>query len=196
MAEERKRLSDILLNSERDRLEQLWKTTTAAPDLKPLPTGTYRCRIVDGKLFTSRNGKHGYKLTLEVQEGEHAGRPLWHDLWLTDDALKYALRDLKKLGVESLGQLDHPLPAGIIIEANVVLKRGDDGAERNELGNMHPFDVVDIDPPKPDPFAPSGPETEPEPETVPQPETPARRSTDAEGFDWWKGEQRNGVPHP
>src|SRR5262249_47247698 len=67
---ERKRLSDILLNGERDRLEKAWSTTKAADDLKPLPSGEYRCRIARGELFKARGGTPGYKLTLEVLDGE------------------------------------------------------------------------------------------------------------------------------
>jgi len=51
-----KKLSDILQNSERARLERLWNTTKPAEDLKPLPAGRYRCRITSGELFKSRNG--------------------------------------------------------------------------------------------------------------------------------------------
>ena len=38
-----------------------------------------------------------------------------------------AKRDLGKLGVASLEQLERPLPEGIIIDARVALRRGDDG---------------------------------------------------------------------
>ena len=36
---ERKKLADILLNSDRDRLDRAWSTAKAAEDLKPLPAG-------------------------------------------------------------------------------------------------------------------------------------------------------------
>jgi hypothetical protein len=178
---ERKRLSDILLNSERERLERLWQATKPAEDLKPLPAGRYRCRITKGEPFRSRNDNLGYKLTLTVLEGEHAGRLIWHDSWVTTDGVKYALRDLGKLGFQSLEQLERPLPAGIIVEANVVLRRGDDGSERNQLKNTNPFDVVGIDPEKPDPFAPAEPLTD---------------TADTDGFDWSSGAQGDGAPTP
>ena len=106
-------------------------------------------------VIQSASGNLGYKLTLQVLDGDHAGRLLWHDVWFTDDGAKYALRDLGKLGVDSLKQLDSPLPEGIIINANVVLRRDDDGAEKNELRHTNPFDVIGIVPPAPEPFAPS-----------------------------------------
>jgi hypothetical protein len=77
---------------------------------------------------------------MAVLEGEHAGRRLWHDSWLTEDGVKYALCDLAKLGVKSVEQLERPpLPAGNIVEANVVLKRDDDGNEWNEIKHTNPL---------------------------------------------------------
>jgi hypothetical protein len=178
---ERKRLSDILMNSERERLERTWSTVKAADDLKPIPSGEYRCRIVNGELFNSRSGTPGYKLTLEVLDGEHAGRRVWHDVWLSEAALAMAKRDLAKLGIERPEQLERPLPEGIIVAAKVALRRNDDGAEFNRVVR---FDVVDVEPPTPEPFAPTDDE-------------PADAVTaDADGFDWQKGEQHNGVPTP
>ena len=66
-------------------------------------------------------------------DGEHAGRRLWHDVWLTEAAMSLAKRDLGKLGVTSLEQLERPLPEGIIIDAKVALRRGDDGEEFNRV---------------------------------------------------------------
>jgi Protein of unknown function (DUF669) len=175
---ERKRLSDILLNSERDQLEKAWSTTQAAADLKPLPAGEYRCRIINGELFNSQRGTPGYKLTLEVLDGEHAGRRVWHDIWLSDAALALAKRDLCKLGVEHPSQLEQSLPGGIVVSAKVALRRGDDRAEFNRVTR---FDVVAVEPLAPEPFAPQDDDAKPD-------------TTDADGFDWSTGAQRNGVP--
>jgi hypothetical protein len=176
---ERKRLSDILLNSDRERLERTWSTTKAADDLTPIPAGEYRCRVVSGELFTAKTGTAGYKLTLEVLEGEHAHRRVWHDIWLTDAAMSMAKRDLGKLGVEHLFQLEHPLPPGIIMTAKVALRRGDDGAAFNRVIR---FEVVAVEPPAPDPFAPTD-AADGEADTA-----------DADGFNWRTGTPTNGVP--
>ena len=130
---ERKRLSDILLNSQREQIEKLWEVTTPAADLKPIPAGDYRCRISGGALFNSRAGTPGYKITLDVLDGEHAGRRVWHDIWLSEAALSMAKRDLAKLGVGSLAQLERPLPPGIIVSAKSPCGRGTTG--RNPTGS-------------------------------------------------------------
>src|SRR5512135_3817 len=149
---ERKRLSDILMNSERERLERTWSTVKAADDLKPIPSGEYRCRIVNGELFNAKSGTPGYKLTLEVLDGEHAGRRVWHDVWLSEAALAMAKRDLGKLGIVRPEQLERPLPDGITVAAKVALRRNDDGTEFNRVVR---FDAVAVEPLAPEPFAPT-----------------------------------------
>jgi hypothetical protein len=179
----RKRLSDILLNSERERLERAWTATKAADDLTPLPSGEYRCRVVNGELFNARSGTPGYKLSLEVLDGEHAGRRAWHDVWLSDAALPMAKRDLLKLGVSSLEQLERPLPAGIVVAAKIALRKGDDGSEYNRIVR---FDAVAFEPPAPDAFAPEIDEAS---------DASEADSLDADGYNWRNGQQE-GVPTP
>ncbi len=148
---ERKKLSDILQqNSDREKLSSLWKTTTAAAEFAPLPKGEYAFRIIAGELFTSKGGTPGYKLTLEVTEGDCAGRRTWHDLWLTEAALPMAKRDLSKIGVANLEQLERPLPPGILIKGKLVLRKMDDGSESNQLRH---FEFIGIE--KADAFAPT-----------------------------------------
>jgi hypothetical protein len=131
---ERKKLSDILRSGDRDTLAKQWKDTEAAEDLAPLPPGEYLFRILSGELFTSKQGTPGYKLTLEVAaEGEHEGRRCWHDVWLTQAALPLAKRDLGKIGVTDLEQLERPLPPGILIRAKIALRKNDDGTEHNRV---------------------------------------------------------------
>lgn len=167
---ERKRLSDILLNSERDRLTKAWTVTAAAAEMGPIPADEYRCRIIDGGLFVSKTGTPGYKLTFEVLDGDFAGRRVWHDIWISEAALPMAKRDLAKLQITSPEQMESPLPEGIIVSAKVALRRGDDGAEFNRITR---FEVTGFEPPEPDSFAP--------PDTL-----------DEDGFDWQAGEQKEG----
>jgi hypothetical protein len=175
---ERKKLSDILLNSERDRIAGIWSSAKPADDLKPIPSGEYRCKIVDGSLFNAKSGTAGYKLTLQVLDGEHAGQRLWNDIWLSEAAISLAKRDLGKLGVTNLEQLERPLPEGIIVVAKVALRRGDSGEEFNRITR---FEVAGIEPPAPEPYAPTA-----EPER--QQDDDGR---DEDGFDWATGEQQD-----
>jgi hypothetical protein len=173
----RKKLSDILLNSEREKLGRIWDSTKAADDLKPLPNGEYRCTVAHGELFNSKKDTPGYKLKLVVLDGEHADRVVWHDIWLSEAALPMAKRDLGKLEITSLEQLDRPLPEGIIVKARVAIRKNDDGAEYNRVVR---FDLVGIEPPEPEPFAPSSNGKPSEPDC-----------RDQQGFDWGSGEQKN-----
>jgi hypothetical protein len=149
----RRKLSDIL-NGGSDSLRSAWDTTQAASDFTPLPAGVYIARITSGELSTAKSGTPGYKLAFKVLEGEHAGRNFWHDVWLTPAALPLAKRDLSKLGVTSLEQLEKPLPPGIRCEAKLSLRKGDDGSEYNRLKT---FEVLGIDPIDDDDFAPALP---------------------------------------
>jgi hypothetical protein len=149
---ERKKLSDILHNSDRESLTESWKRTEAAADFAPLPPGEYLFRILSGELFTSKQrSTPGYKLTLEVTEGEHESRRAWVDLWLTPAALPMSKRDLAKIGVTDLEHLEKPLPVGILIRGKLALRRNEDGSESNRLTR---FECAGIEPG--DAFEPTG----------------------------------------
>ena len=148
------KLSDILANGSGDELRRAWNDTETAEDFAPLPNGEYVARIIAGELFTSQtNGTPGYKLTFKVLEGDYRGRQFWHDIWLTPAALPMAKRDLAKLGVGDLEQLERPLPPGIRCSVKLALRRDDDGSEYNRIRR---FDVLGIDEPERDAFAPTG----------------------------------------
>lgn len=149
---QRKSLSDILREGDRQNLSRAWGETQAAQDFAPLPSGEYAARIVGGELFTAKTtGTPGYKLAFRVLEGNHQGRHFWHDVYLTPAALPMAKRDLSKLGVTALEQLERPLPQGIRCKVKLALRRDDDGSEHNRLIR---FEVVGIDTPEADAFAP------------------------------------------
>ena len=150
---QRKSLSDILHNGDQEALSRAWGETMPAEDFAPLPSGEYVARIVGGELFTSKiKGTAGYKLAFRVLDGDHQGRQFWHDVWLTPAALPMAKRDLTKLGVTALEQLETPLPPGIRCKVKLTLHRGDDGTETNKVRR---FDVIRIDAPDVDAFAPA-----------------------------------------
>jgi hypothetical protein len=152
MNRQRKSLSQILHAGDRDSLSRAWGETQPAADFAPLPAGEYVTHIASGELFNSpEKNTPGYKLCFQVIEGSHQNRWVWHDIWLTQASLPMAKRDLLKLGVTSLDQLETPLPMGIRCAVRIVLRRGDDGVEHNRVQK---FTVVGFDPPEADPFAP------------------------------------------
>ena len=154
----RKSLVDVLHGSTRDELARQFNAAEAAGDMLPLPRGSYRCRVTDGQLATSKGGTPGYSLTFTVDCGEHTGRKLWHTAWLTPAAMPMTKRDLSKLGVTSLDMLDRPLPPGIVCDVKVVVRADNDGVERNRVVS---FVVVEVlaDPTADDDFASPGPVT-------------------------------------
>jgi hypothetical protein len=146
---QRKKLSDILSNGGGD-FRRNWDSTDAADDFGPLPPGEYAVRVLSGELFTSkRNATPGYKLTCEVTEGDHEGRRLWCDFWLTPAALPMTKRDLAKIGIERPEKLEQPLPTGILLRVRVALRRDDDGNETNRVTR---FEYTGVEPG--DAFAP------------------------------------------
>lgn len=142
------KLSDIL-HGNIESLKSAWNDTEAACDFEPIPAGTYDARLTDGELFQSRHGTPGYKLTFEISSGEHASRRCWHDLWLTSAAIAMAKRDLAKLGIRDIAQLERPLPAVLRVKLQLVVRQDDDG---NTYNRVKRFDVLGIDEPEKDAF--------------------------------------------
>lgn len=152
MQPNRKSLSDVLHAGGETNLAQAWDSTQAAADFKPLPRGEYVCHLTAGTLQNSKSkGTPGYKLEFTVLDGPHTGRKVWHDCWFTPAALPHSKRDLAKLGVTALAQLNRPLPPGMRCKVQVILRTDDDNIERNRV---QAFDVLGIDKPEADPFAP------------------------------------------
>jgi len=132
-------------------LWQLWENTAAAPELKPLPAGSYDAVLESTVLATSSRGTPAVRLTFRIEAGEHAGRKLTCDCWLTPRALPYTKRDLLRIGITDLGQVGRPLPAAVSCRLRVALRRDDGGQEFNRISN---FEVLRVDPLPADPFAP------------------------------------------
>ena len=163
------KLTDILNDGVADSLRSKWDEIEAAEEFgKVLPPGEYVAHIVSGELVpVGLKETPSYKLSFEVIEGEHKGRRFWHDCWLTDAALPSTKRDLLKLGVKSLDQLEKPLPKFIRCRVKLTKRQDDNG---NEFNRVRSFEVLGIDPPEQDPYAPTdsgdGQQTTPEAEEV------------------------------
>lgn len=147
------KLSDILREQgSLDTIKSAWDSTAAAGDFDCLPKGEYIADIVKGDAIESRTkGTPGYRLTFEVAEGEHAGSRFWHECWFTEAAMSRTKRDLEKLGVSDLQQLERPLPAVFRCNVKLSVRRDDDG---NESNRVRKFDVMEVIQPTPDAFAP------------------------------------------
>src|SRR5262245_44582908 len=135
MTTPRRSLSDILRNgSSVQALEGLYKEIQAAPEFGPVPRGQYSCRIVNGELFNAKTtGTPGYKVSLEITDGQYAGRRLFHSFWLTQPALPGVKRDLPKLGMTELKELEGPPPVGILVNCKVSLRTNDQGQQFNQV---------------------------------------------------------------
>lgn len=133
-----------------------WDAVEAADDFgSPIPPGKYSCIWRKGELTASRKGTPSYKLTLEIEDGEHAGRKLWHDIWLSHAAAAIAKRDLAKLGITNPRvQLAQPIPQWLRLNVQVGIHTDDSGVQRNTVVR---FEVVGKIEPARDEFAPTEP---------------------------------------
>src|SRR5262249_6700910 len=131
-----------------------WGDIPLAPERGPVPGDRYLAHAVDGRRSDARTGTSSYKVTFEILEGTYKGRRVWLDIWLTEANKGHAVRALGRLGTRGRAQLARPLPRGIRCEILVALRRSDDGNLHNEVRE---FQVVGIDPPPPEPFAPPPP---------------------------------------
>src|SRR5262249_11294629 len=126
---QRKRLSDILRAGNggggADWINDNWGDIPPAPDFgTPVPRGHYITHVLEGALFEAGTGTPGYKVTHEIIEGEHTGRRLWQDIWLSGAAKRGAVRDLAKLGIRDKQQLEQPIPLRRIrCKVTVVVRR-------------------------------------------------------------------------
>jgi hypothetical protein len=74
---------------------------------------------------------------------------LWHNVWLTEAALPFAKRDLAKLGITNLEQLDQPVPQGVLCNVRISLRVDN---QNNEFNRVRSFLVIGTE--GPDPFRP------------------------------------------
>jgi len=154
-AQPRRKLTDILNGDGADGLRKQWAETQAATEFAPLPAGTYTAHVHIVELFkTQTKGTPGVKVQFRVCDGEHVGRMVFHDCWLTAPALPQSKRDLAKLGLATVDQLETTVvPSGRIrCKLRVALRTDDSGESFNRVRS---FEVIGIDEPQADPFAPT-----------------------------------------
>lgn len=146
---------DQILGGNSADIEALWNAVPAASDdFEPVPAGTYRCAVVDGKVKQSSGGKPNYEVVFQAIDQPYVNRKFWKPIWLTRNAMALAKRDLVKLGINRVDQLSQPLPTGMIAEVKIVQKVRDDHTSFNEVASFKiiasapPADIFDVDEPE------------------------------------------------
>jgi hypothetical protein len=165
-----------------DDLQQAFDESVRTGGRSVIPAGTYRCLVVEGRLDRARTGTGTFKITFEVVEGPHTGRKVWHDIWLTPDALRVSGHELAQLGFQSIRELgERSLPVEMLATVTVVVRVDDDGTERNRVRSFKVIDDVPADDSLADPIDDDSPEVNGE-------------HFDEAGFNWRTGSQtlRNG----
>jgi hypothetical protein len=147
----RRSLSEIVNGKERKALAVIWQATEAAAEFATLPRGDYLCETAALELFNANTGTPGVRIVFRVEEGEHRGRQVWHTCWLTEAAMPQTKRDLLKLGISAIEQVDQPLRSAIHCRVRVVVRTSDDGTEYNAVRS---FEVLASEPLPVDPFSP------------------------------------------
>lgn len=130
-------------------MDELWGGTNAADDkgFEPLPTGKYKAICNSARLDQNDNGKHLIKYEFTVLSGDHEGRKVWNNSYLTPKALPYAKRDLQSLGVNTdvpFSRLPFELEA--VIDKTVELSLGLDtygDKPRNKVKSMRLLSAFD-----------------------------------------------------
>lgn len=79
------------------------KLPTTIPGVKfsAVPAGEYEVEIIKAEIYDRNPNKESWKLTLKITAGEYAGNGIWHDLWLTEDAVAHTKADLSRLGIDA-----------------------------------------------------------------------------------------------
>jgi hypothetical protein len=141
MSRMKRRLTDVLNGESREDLSRRFEETPAAEEYAPLPKGVYVAEITSSELTNSTSGTPGFTIGFSVVEGDFKGRRLWHTMWLTPAAMPMTKRDLQKIGITMLDQLERPVPMGIICRLTVVVRTDDDGETRNRVNR---YDVIEV----------------------------------------------------
>jgi hypothetical protein len=186
---ERKKLSDILSEGERKAYFGGWNSVKAAGDYV-VPKGEYVALLTDASAHEAKTGTKGIKLVFEIAEGEHSGRKVFHDLWLTEAAKPQTKRDLDALGItDPERQLDGPIPQGIVVTLTLTVRKDDDGIEQNRVRRIRflriePGDAFEppdagADQAEPFPFGANAAPPDGEPAEPPASAKPPARANDA-----------------
>lgn len=114
---------------ENKKLSELINWKVEKPTHEPLPTGEYECEATRGETFTSKGGHPGYKITWQVQSGEHKGRLIFQDLYFTAAAKNITNGHLVAMNVATLQDLEDSIP-GLVCNVKVSKKANFNDVEK------------------------------------------------------------------
>jgi hypothetical protein len=128
----------------------LTKESSNAPanrEFPLLPKGEYAADLIDNGLYESDDGREFALLVYRVLSGEFKGSLLAHRIWLanTDKAEAYCNFALRKLGLESLAQLQAPLYPAKHIRCKVTLDIYEPEDGRAPWNNVVRFERVPVE---------------------------------------------------
>jgi len=142
-------LASIFRNLPADELDALF-----ANGVGPLPAGDYVAELVSGKLGQSRGGTRRYELRAKIVEGEHAGKMIFDDWYLTTAAMWKSGPLLKALGIDNPEKLRRELPAGLLARVKLAIEDYD-GVARNKIKTLTVIGRRPAAEAAADPFAPA-----------------------------------------
>jgi hypothetical protein len=196
--DKRPRLRDIVRGN-LDDLQRAFEESVKTGGRTTVPSGQYRCLIAKGSVEQASTGTPSYKLVFEAIDGPHTGRKFFHDIWLTEKALRMSGHELARLGFRSLTEIsERPLPPGLIADVTVVEQTENDGTTKNVVRRFKLANAgvpADDYSPDPDPVtseADAGPPDAAGPASTPHPAREPGEDDDRDdgGFDW-----RSGIQH-
>jgi len=129
----------------------------APPAAEPLPPGKYEVDVQHGKL--ARKGRKQtpcFECKMRVRDGEFAGRFLWRDFYLTENAVARSARELAALNIKTKDDLKRGCPVGLVGLAVVGLEVDEETGERRNV--VHKLSALRVEAPAADVFAPAFPQ--------------------------------------
>lgn len=111
-------------------------------EFKPVPEGTYRCCVADVKEAQTSRGYPMWKLRLEIEEGEHAGRVIFDRLVFSPAAMRRVKRVCACLGLKTAGtqELTPEMIVGRYTMVRAVIEDYIDQEGEARSSNAVPFD--------------------------------------------------------
>ena len=87
------------MSTDWEALDDEYRHSKAAAPFRPLPDGTYACVVAAAEVCKNKgNDDFHLYFALEIVEGAHKGRKIWHRRGVTDKTLPWVKADLEAVG--------------------------------------------------------------------------------------------------